>query len=267
MQAGAADNSPAALARLLRSPAGGKLVVGAEMKLGIRRVLSLAAGGVLLAGMGAAQRGPVAGGRYEWRTYGSPHGFGNVVFPGTGTAPRLAAPFSIPSSFPQRLGATVSGWPGYTGAPAIDPLRRRTAVVPMIWPVYVGGFYPYDPSASVTVISPPQQPSAPVTINQYFLGESAREAVRAPVERETVQTYQAPARPPAEAPSESVMFLIALRDSSVYSAVAYWIEGDTLHYITPQGKHNQVSLELVDRTLSEKLNQGRRVEFRLPPAK
>jgi hypothetical protein len=55
-----------------------------------------------------------------------------------------------------------------------------------------------------------------------------------------------------------------LKDSSVYSAVAYWVEGETLHYITTQGKHNQVSLSLVDRNLSEMLNRGRKVEFRLP---
>jgi endonuclease YncB( thermonuclease family) len=71
-------------------------------------------------------------------------------------------------------------------------------------------------------------------------------------------------RAPVEPPAENVTFLIALKDSSVYTAVAYWVEGDTLHYITPQGRHNQVSLELVDRALSEKLNQGRKVEFKLP---
>jgi hypothetical protein len=60
-----------------------------------------------------------------------------------------------------------------------------------------------------------------------------------------------------------MVFLIALKDGSVYMAVAYWIEDSTLHYITPQGKHNQVSLPLVDRHLSQKLNQGRS-EFRLP---
>jgi len=226
----------------------------------------LAAGAILLGATAAAQRGPAAGGGYEFRTYGSPHGFGNVLFPGTGTAPRAAVPFSVPSSFPQRLGAIVSGWPGYTGAPSLDPLRRRTTVVPMIWPVYVGGFYPYEPAQpSITIVAPPQQPAAPVTINQYFGGEAARSASAGPLaERETVRTYQAPARAPAEEPVESVLFLIALKDSSVYSAVAYWIEGDALHYITPQGKHNQVSLELVDRALSEKLNRGRKVEFRLP---
>lgn len=215
----------------------------------------------LAGGLLTAQTARVGGARREFRTYGSPHGFGNVVFPGTGTAPRAGVPFSAPSSFAQRLGATVSGWPGYTGAPAVDPLRRRATLLPILWPVYVGGYYPYEPAPQITIVSPPQ-PSAPVTINQYF--SEAPRAREAPPERETVSTFQAPVRPPVEPPAESVLFLIALKDSSVYSAVAYWVEGDTLHYITPQGRHNQVSLDLVDREVSEKLNRGRKVEFRLP---
>jgi len=221
-----------------------------------QRAFCLAAGLALLACAAWSQRG----GRPEYRTYGSPHGFGNVVLPGTGTAPRAGVPFSSPSSFAQRLGWTVSGWPGYTGAPARDPLHRRTAVVPMIWPVFVGGYYPYpEPQPNITIImAPPQPASPPVTINQYFAGEA-----RTP-ERDTVNTYQAPVRTPVEPPADSVTFLIALKDSSIYTAVAYWVEADTLHYITPQGRHNRVSLELVDRALSEKLNQGKKVEFRLP---
>ncbi|MGC8791824.1 MAG: hypothetical protein ACP5U2_00355 [Bryobacteraceae bacterium] len=217
--------------------------------------LWLAAGVVLLAGAALAQPGA----RPQHRTYGSPHGFGNVVFPGTGTAPPPGMPFSGQSSFAQRLGATVSGWPGYPGVLPMDGLRRRVAVVPMIWPVYVGGYYPYwDPQPQVTIVMPLQPAPAPVTINQYFASEAR------PQERETVTTYQAPVRAPVEPPAESVTFLIALKDSSVYMALAYWVEGDTLHYITPQGQHNKVSLDLVDRALSEKLNQGRKVEFKLP---
>ncbi len=206
-------------------------------------------------------RGVIVGRPYEHRTYGSGHGFGNVVFPGTGTAPRQMVPYSVFSSFPHRLGTTVGGWP------AVDPLYRRGTAWPMIYPVYVGGYSPYEQPAyqqqppNITIVMPPQpqaQPVSPVTINQSFAPEPVRSSI---------QTYQAPAPAPVPVPvpeSEGVIFLIALKDSSVYSAVAYWLEGDTLHYITPQGKHNQVSLDLVDRAISEKLNQGRKVEFRLP---
>lgn len=253
------------------------------MKATIIRALFLAGvASVFTVTAAAEHRGVLVGGRLEFRTFGSPSGFGNVVFPGTGTAPRVLNPFSFPSSFAQRLGATVSGFPGYTGAPSIDPFfRRQPAVIPYAYPVYVGGYYPMDQPAyqqppNVTIVMPPQpagyaQPAPPVTIHQHFGPEPARSVIREypPSEPDSsVRTYEAPAPKPVEpSPEQDLIFLIALKDSSVYSAAAYWVEGDTLHYITTQGKHNQVSLDLVDRAVSEKLNRGRRVEFRLPPAK
>jgi hypothetical protein len=59
------------------------------------------------------------------------------------------------------------------------------------------------------------------------------------------------------------MWFIALKDGWVYTASEYWVENGTLHYLTKGGKHNQVSLELVDRQTSAKLNKDR--DFRLPP--
>ena len=57
---------------------------------------------------------------------------------------------------------------------------------------------------------------------------------------------------------------IALK-GHVCTAIAYWVQGDTLHYITARGSHNQVSLVLVDRPTSAKLNSGRLVKLVLPP--
>ena len=53
----------------------------------------------------------------------------------------------------------------------------------------------------------------------------------------------------------------------MYTAAAYWVDGETLHYITPRGKHNQTSLALVDRDLSARLNEGQKVDFQLPAGK
>jgi hypothetical protein len=72
---------------------------------------------------------------------------------------------------------------------------------------------------------------------------------------------KAQARPPAD--DRPTIFLIALKDSSVHSAIGYWIESGTLHYVTPQGSVNRVSLGMVDRELSEQLNNERKVEFTL----
>ena len=51
---------------------------------------------------------------------------------------------------------------------------------------------------------------------------------------------------------------MAFKDHTIYTAVAYWVDGDTLHYFTSGNTHNQVSLSLVDRELTERLNQGTR---------
>jgi hypothetical protein len=48
--------------------------------------------------------------------------------------------------------------------------------------------------------------------------------------------------------------------------VAYWVEDGTLNYITPQGEHNQVSLPLIDRDTTARLNRGSRFQLHLPAA-
>jgi hypothetical protein len=280
----------------------------------MRILISAALALVFSAGAFAQHRGGFGGGRggghiaprfvqpplflqspIPFRNFGSPFGFGNVVFPGTGTQPPLNDPFAFPSSFPARLGAVVSGFPGFTGAPSRFGGFGGFGggfggfgfggggVIPYPVPVYGGGFdNGYGQQPNVTIVMPPQQqyavPGAPVTINQNFLPEGSRPVVQeygpsaqegAPAESSGLRMYQAPS-PTAQAQQagdDPVTFLIALKDSSVYSAVAYWVQNDALHYVTPQGKHNQVSLSLVDRALSARLNTGRQVEFHLPDGK
>ena len=59
-------------------------------------------------------------------------------------------------------------------------------------------------------------------------------------------------------------YLISYKDHSVYPALAYWIEGDTLHYVTTQNTHNQASLSLIDIDQTYKLNADRSVPFTVP---
>ena len=54
---------------------------------------------------------------------------------------------------------------------------------------------------------------------------------------------------------------------TIYSAVAYWVDGDTLHYFTTGNTHNQASLSLIDRELTERLNRELGIDFKLPAAK
>lgn len=147
---------------------------------------------------------------------------------------------------------------------------RSTGLV-YTYPIYVGGYgYGYDSSyygqqatpqqGSVTVIYPPQP--APVIINQFG----------PPGEGQYSTTVQGPVQsqmsePPDSSTSEPAHYLIAFKDHTIYSAVAYWVDGDTLHYFTTGNTHNQVSVALIDRDLTARLNKDSGVEIKLPPAK
>ena len=173
-------------------------------------------------------------------------------------------PFSGSAPFGQRLAATISGFPPYTGAPSGSGRHRRQ--------VYVGFggypiFYPtgplgsaYDQPAYDQPVGPPEQPAnPPVAIDQNF-------GPRPGEERPTIQSYSAPSAPRPEPSEEQPLFFIGLPDNSVYTAVAYWVEGGTLNYVTPQGRHNQVSLSLIDRETTARLNRGSKFQLHLPGA-
>jgi hypothetical protein len=76
-----------------------------------------------------------------------------------------------------------------------------------------------------------------------------------------------PAQPVAEQarpnPAAQIYYL-AFKDRTVESATAYWTDASMLHYLTPQGAHVQVRLDLVDRALSNRINRMKNVEFNLP---
>lgn len=212
-----------------------------------------------------------------FRTFGSPSGFGNILAPGVGTLPPLfIEPFGPRATFADRFGATISGFPGFDGGRH----RRDIQLFPYaVYPGVYGGYPPPDayaygyqaPQPNVTVVVPPSQP--PPEINIYTdQSEGAQPMVReygpgGEAYGSGVTTYRAPsAQRPEPAPAE-ITFLIPLKDNSIYTAVAYWVEGDMLHYITTDGRHNQVSLSLVDRNLAERLNRNSVAGFHLPPAR
>ena len=89
------------------------------------------------------------------------------------------------------------------------------------------------------------------------------------------QTYQAPVVTQPVQPSireyrdeygqsRAINYLIAFRDGTIRAAIAYWVDGDTLHYVTRNRQEMIVALDGVDRTFSEKLNRDQRVPFNLP---
>jgi hypothetical protein len=220
------------------------------------------------------------------RVYGSPSGFGNVVFPGMGTPPPVGSITSVGHA--GRLGATVGGYypPGvgsHGGSPG-HGRGGRTMVVPYGVPIYYGGYgfgyggygYEQPPAPTTTVVQSP-----PVVINQYYSPEVVRPVMReytdlpeaaraAPEERERVTQMPPPARPPAPAapraqPAEDkpTITLLAFTDSSIVAVLGYWIEGESLQYITSSYAKKSAPLKSLDRDLSLQLNRERNVEFAL----
>lgn len=198
---------------------------------------------------------------------GSAVGFGNVVFPGLGHAPAGGNPW----------GSVVH--PGIPSTHVNSSTHRNSGAY--AYPVYVGGFgygygygygsgYGYDPNQAapqqqpnVTVVYPPAQP--PVVINQY-MGAQPGDQGQGTDTASNMHYYQAPSGASTDAPpaQESSYYLVAFKDHTIYSAVAYYVEGDTLHYFTEGNVHNQVSVSLVDRQLTEQLNRERNVNVQLP---
>jgi hypothetical protein len=141
-----------------------------------------------------------------------------------------------------------------------------TAVVPYLvpYPVYSDGEYypessevrggleadaPSPPQGQpIIIVMPPQQALPPESIPQ-----KARETQQAAANDDS-----------ASRSNDPFQFFIALKDHSVYSAFACWVQGDMLHYVTSDGSHNLVSLALVDRKITARLNAGARVAF-VPP--
>jgi hypothetical protein len=219
----------------------------------------------------------------------SPTGFGRQIYPGTG-GPGAPVRGGIGTNGGAGFGRMI--YPG-TGAPALfrpgsaftvpptigHPNHSRGALV--AYPVFYGGGY-YDSIQTPPPATPyseydlnyPSQRAPVVIINQNFKPDVVS---RDPEFEPPPTRTRAPSPPPAaraerdseQRPTpvneeEATIYLIAMKDSSIFATVGYWVEGDTLNYLTREGSHNRASLDLVDRELSQRLNDERRVEFKLP---
>jgi hypothetical protein len=210
----------------------------------------------------------------------NPTGWGSVLYPGTGGPPTHGA---ANGGFGSVLYPGTGGPPG-TRAPArsfVPPrvahpahsVHSGTVIVP--YPVYYGGYYGYDPSLGYAQSAPGYSADASnyaapseapvVVINQSYRPETANPVIR------DYSNADLPEPGPGYAPQRPdqppTIYLIAMTDHNILAAIAYWVEGDTLNYITQEGTQNRVSLALVDRDFSKKLNDDRGVEFRLPANK
>lgn len=188
---------------------------------------------------------------------------GSVVYPGGG-GPQIGVPGLVSRApFSGRFSS------GFVGQNPAGRSRNRSAGSVTIYPLYVGGYGSYyDPSYAAPQGAPdgtqsqppnivviyPQQAVQP-TITMSPSGEPSNGAYQLPGPSQTIEV---------SASGEATHYLIAFKDHTIYSAIAYWVDGDTLHYFTTGSTHNQVSLSLVDRELTQRLNKDSGLEVNLP---
>jgi len=140
------------------------------------------------------------------------------------------------------------------------------------YPVYVGGYYdssymtapqevasPTPAQPNVTVVMSPPAQQAPVVINNYY-GSTPQTSPGGSM-------LTVPQSDESDTVAEPAHYLIALSDHTIYAASAYFVDGDTLHYFTSGNTHNQVSLSLVDRAFTERLNKEAGADVKLPAPK
>jgi hypothetical protein len=161
--------------------------------------------------------------------------------------------------------------PTFGTTPSRKKTPARTTVGGYVGPVY---YIPnafdssYGDTSAYSGLAPANtsygvQPSGqPVVINQYFVTKGS--SVPDVIPNEEQAPAAAPINPGDPLIPPASYYLIAYKDHSIYSALAYWIEGDTLHYVTTQNTHNQASLSLIDVDQTYKLNTDRSVPFSIP---
>jgi hypothetical protein len=182
-------------------------------------------------------------------------------------------------------GARANRGSGRFAAPAVShPYHSPAVIVP--YPVFYGGSYYCDPSyCNPAGVGDPSAGPAPaygyngydnsgdygapppspvVIVNPNFQSPTANGVMH---DYSNVPLPPAAQNPNAKPDDQPTIYLIAMTDHTILAAIAYWVDGDTLDYITQDGDQNRISLALVDRDFSSKLNADRGVQFRLPAAK
>jgi hypothetical protein len=214
-------------------------------------------------------------------TPGVTRNFGSVVFPGgaqfatpvrTGPPPFLVGtPFGVARSGVRPI--TPALGQNFGRKNGNNRGSRGTNTLVYAYPVFVGNYYDSGQYAAdpgpAPVPLPPVAPVAPPAMSMY--PTDAARPVMIPMPQpnpEGVSPYQPQPQPrAADEPAPADHYLLAFKDHSVYTAVAYWFDGDTLHYFTTGSTHNQASVSLLDRELTMRLNKELGIEFHMPDAK
>jgi hypothetical protein len=219
-------------------------------------------------------------------TSGVTRNFGSVVFPGSASVPTVRTAPTPPVGIihPKVFGNGFRSVVPVTGqnfrriAAGNRSVRSNTSntsgTFVYAYPVFVGGY-----ENSMVGGDPPPPPMAPMAppmvqppMTTMYSPDSTRPVMIqvAPdnYSRPPVGTYQPAAPEAADEPvAGAERYLLAFKDHTVYSAVAYWFDGDTLHYFTTGNTHNQASVSLLDSDLTTRLNKELGIDFHLPATK
>lgn len=189
----------------------------------------------------------------------------------SGGGRRISAPVRVAAPSARPLGPVapyITPYPVFFTGFYPDPFYSGYATGPTPGDYGPGaGYYGGDPSQGAQAYGPqgygagygPQAGYPPVIVNPNYAPETGN-----PVTHVYMPLSNGQDADQANAPA--VIFLIAMKDHTIYPAIAYWVEDDTLNYITEQGVRNRVSLDLVDRNFSTQLNKERNIDFGLPPS-
>ena len=191
---------------------------------------------------GGGFRGGVVGGRVGGFNRGFAGGgtFAHRISPGFGVQRGVgfSRPFFRGSRFAYGFGLGTGFW-GYPGFYDYGFYNYG----------YPYNGYPYATVAAPAYAYPYYEPAPPVVVEQNYGPPPA-----------VVREYS----PSVEQEYREPLYLIAFKDHRIQAAIAYWVEGNMLHYVTREHEQRQVSLDDIDRAFSEQLNRDRRVDFRLP---
>ena len=159
---------------------------------------------------------------------------------------------------PLAQGNTVRG---DSGPPHPAPFRPRPSrpIFPLGFGGYGFGGYDYDympQSPNVVALPPPppvyvplpERPPEPATMVIHEYRPLSAAATQAPA-------------------GDEPLFAIVLKNGMTLSASAVIVQNDGLHIVDPEGAHQRVSMDTVDREATMRVNRERKLQLQLPPGR
>jgi hypothetical protein len=142
------------------------------------------------------------------------------------------------------------------------PSRPGAPSIPVVggW-VGGGGWYPQPQMLPNPFLFVNQQNIAPPPAPILVMNPDYKPEVASPVLRE----YSNISNPYENfTPNAPKIFLLALKDGTLRQSVAFWAEGDKLHFVQPDHKQDSVLKTNLDRESTKRFNSERGLDIKLP---